>query len=112
MTCNKSFWCLQRLTATRLGSTDALIVGDTTMVERLALGSGSGNRQEGTSGASSLADEGSKSGNAGSGAGLLSGGLVVTVDGSWELKRRVNLMAVDQAEAAVVGVTAQSLRCV
>jgi hypothetical protein len=80
------------------------------MVETLALGSGS--REDSSGASSSVSDDGSDSGNRGGGAGLLSGGLVVTVDGSWELKRRVNLMAVDQAEAAVVGVTAQSLRCV
>jgi hypothetical protein len=107
----------QRLTATRLGATDALIVGDTTMVETLALGGGSDGQSAGAGGLAAGGLPGGRSlpgAAAGLGAAvgsaLLPGGLVVTVDGSWELKRRVNLMAVDQAEAAVVCVTAQSLR--
>jgi hypothetical protein len=103
----------QRLTATRLGATDALIVGDTTMVETLALGGGSGDAPPPDRlAAGGLPGGLSLPGGLGSavGSALLPGGLVVTVDGSWELKRRVNLMAVDQAQAAVVAVTAQSLR--
>jgi hypothetical protein len=83
----------QELTATALGGGG----GDVSFVETLRIGGGVGGSGGG--------DEGS-----GESGGGLTVPLVVNVDGSWEMKRRVNLMSIDQDETVVIDVTPQCLK--
>ena len=66
------------MTATRLGKGDDLVVGDTSLVETLRLGANLGAASE------AVKDNAPP--------------LIVNIDGSWEMKRRVNLMSLDQVK--------------